>query len=43
MGVRVKIKVVMANKTLETTALVNTGYETDEPQLLVPHVFLIRK
>jgi len=42
MGVRVKIKVVMANKTLETTALVNTGYETDEPQLLVPHVFLIR-
>lgn len=37
MTVRVKIKVVLSNgKSLETTALVNTGFETIEPQLLLP-------
>jgi len=41
MGVRVKIKVVVGNRTIEAIALVNSGFETDRPQLLVPHKFLL--
>ncbi len=37
MAVRVKIKITLSNeKSLETTALVNTGFESIEPQLLLP-------
>jgi len=37
MAVRIKIKIVLSNgKSLETTALVNTGFESIEPQLLLP-------
>ncbi|OYT40355.1 MAG: hypothetical protein B6U89_02465 [Desulfurococcales archaeon ex4484_58] len=41
MGVRVKIKVNMLNKEIETIALANSGFETDTPQLLVPKNFLV--
>ncbi|MGQ9691704.1 MAG: hypothetical protein ACUVQY_10720 [Thermoproteota archaeon] len=40
MGVRVKVKVVVGGKTAETVVLVNSGFETDRPQLLVPYDFL---
>ncbi len=37
MTVRVRIKITLPNeKSLETTALVNTGFESIEPQLLLP-------
>jgi hypothetical protein len=39
MDVRVKLKVV---ELLKQVALVNTGFETDELQLLVPYTFLVR-
>ncbi|MEM2841875.1 MAG: hypothetical protein QW201_01020 [Thermoproteota archaeon] len=42
MGVRVKIRVVVGNKTAEATTLVNSGFETDKPQLPVPHNFLLK-
>jgi hypothetical protein len=41
MGVRVKIKVVIGSKAAETVALVNSGFETEVPQLLVPHKFIL--
>ncbi len=40
MALRIKIKVEVGAKLVETRALVNTGFETDEPQLLVPNRFL---
>jgi len=42
MGVRVKLRVTMGGRVVETVALANTGFETDEPQLLVPQAFLTR-
>jgi|YelNatPaOPRAMG01_1025707.scaffolds.fasta_scaffold36427_5 hypothetical protein len=36
MGVRVRIKVKYGSTSLDLVALVNTGYETDVPELLVP-------
>ncbi|MBS7618786.1 hypothetical protein KEJ25_09370 [Candidatus Bathyarchaeota archaeon] len=37
MAVRVKVKVVLNDgRALETVALVNTGFETPRPQLLLP-------
>ena len=37
MGVRVKIRIVLKNgKSLETVALVNTGFEAPVAQLLIP-------
>ena len=41
MAVRVRLRIkavkgVRAGKAVETTALVNTGFETDSPELLVP-------
>jgi hypothetical protein len=41
MGVRVKVRIVIGGKEIETTALVNSGFETDTPQLLVPHKFIL--
>jgi hypothetical protein len=35
-GVRVKILIRLAGREVETPALVNSGFETDTPQLLVP-------
>jgi len=32
MGVRVKIRIERGGKSLEATALVNTGYEGDTPE-----------
>jgi molybdenum cofactor biosynthesis enzyme len=36
MGVRVRIKVRYGSASLDLVALVNTSYETDVPELLVP-------
>jgi hypothetical protein len=36
MAVRVKIRVRSGDKEVVMPALVNSGYETDEPELLVP-------
>ncbi len=36
MGVRVKIRVKSNHGEVETPALVNTGFETDEPEILLP-------
>jgi len=36
MGVRVKVRVKYGSSSLDFVALVNTGYETDVPELLVP-------
>ncbi|MEM3382233.1 MAG: hypothetical protein QXQ11_08775 [Candidatus Bathyarchaeia archaeon] len=35
-AIRVKIKVKFGGKELETSALVNTGFETDQPEILLP-------
>ena len=40
MGVRVRLRIKCGDKVVEGTALVNTGYETTRPQLLVPYRFL---
>jgi len=42
MGVRVKLRITMGSGAVDAVALANTGFETDEPQLLVPQAFLIR-
>ena len=42
MGVRVKLRVSLGSRVSEVIALANTGFETDEPQLLVPHPLLVR-
>jgi hypothetical protein len=36
MGVRVRVRVRYGGASLDLVALVNTGYETDVPELLVP-------
>ncbi len=38
MVVRVRIKIVVDRKVLETIALANSGYESETPQLLIPVV-----
>jgi hypothetical protein len=42
MGVRVKLRIEIKDKLVETVALANSGFETEEPQLLVPYAFLLR-
>lgn len=34
--VRLKIEVTRSGRSIETSALVNTGFETERPQLLIP-------
>lgn len=36
MGVRVGLTIKVRNRVQETPALVNTGFETEEPELLLP-------
>ena len=36
MGVRVRIRIEYENKSVETIALVNTGFEGDAPEVLIP-------
>lgn len=43
MGVRVKVRVVIGVRVFEVIALANTGFETDEPQLLIPYNLLVEK
>jgi hypothetical protein len=38
MGVRVKLRIRVSERVVEAAALVNTGFETNEPQLLTPHI-----
>jgi len=40
LGVRVKLRIKIGKVDVETSALVNTGFETSEPQLLVPFSLL---
>jgi hypothetical protein len=42
MGVRVKLRIVVGGRVVEAVALANTGFETDEPQLLIPYIFLMK-
>ncbi len=37
MAVRVKLLIKVNGKTKEVVALVNSGYEADSPQLMIPH------
>ena len=36
MGVRVRVRIKYGDSSLDLVALVNTGYETDVPEILVP-------
>jgi len=36
MAVRVRVRISVGDRSLETIALVNTGYEAETPQILVP-------
>ena len=36
MGVRVKVEVEYGERRVTTTALLNTGYESDVPEILIP-------
>ena len=36
MGVRVRIRIKSSTQEAETPALVNTGFETEEPEILLP-------
>ena len=36
MGVRVKLRIKVRGREAETAALVNTGFETEKPELLIP-------
>jgi predicted aspartyl protease len=36
MGVRVKIRVKLNREEVEAAALVNTGFETEQPEILLP-------
>lgn len=42
MGVRVRLRISIAGRTVEAVALANAGFEADSPQLLVPYAFLVR-
>jgi hypothetical protein len=41
--VRVRVRVVIGVRVFEVIALANTGFETDEPQLLIPYNLLVEK
>ncbi|RLI41555.1 hypothetical protein DRO59_06635 [Candidatus Bathyarchaeota archaeon] len=36
MGVRVRIRIKSSKEEIETPALVNTGFETEQPEILLP-------
>ena len=36
MAVRVRLRIRKTKREILTTALVNTGFESDEPQLIIP-------
>ena len=36
MGVRVKVRIKYGGRSVDLIALVNTGYETDVPEILIP-------
>ena len=36
MGVRIRVKIMHGDKVLETATLVNTSFETPNPQILLP-------
>jgi len=35
-GVRIRVRIGYGNSSADTIALVNTGYETDVPEILIP-------
>jgi hypothetical protein len=36
MAVRVRLRILRGDNVVETVALVNSGYEADSPQLMIP-------
>jgi hypothetical protein len=36
MAVRVRVRISLGDRSIETNALINTGYEAETPQILVP-------
>ncbi|MEM1547273.1 MAG: hypothetical protein QXP91_12555, partial [Candidatus Methanomethylicia archaeon] len=36
MAVRVRVNISVGDKSLEAVALINSGFETEEPQILIP-------
>jgi hypothetical protein len=42
MGVRVRVRILIKDRSVEAHALANSGFETERPQLLVPYAFLVR-
>lgn len=43
MGVRVRVRILVGRRVIEAVALANTGFETDEPQLIVPYSLLLER
>jgi len=37
MAVRVKLRIMRGDSVIETIALINSGYEADSPQLMIPN------
>jgi len=40
--VRVRIRIELLNKNIDTSALVNSGFETDNPQIIIPNRLLMK-
>ncbi|ABL78858.1 hypothetical protein [Thermofilum pendens] len=36
MGIRVRVRIVVGERSLETSALLNSGFESDEPDVCIP-------
>ncbi len=36
MGVRVRVRLRLRSRSAETSALVNSGFETEEPEMVLP-------
>lgn len=42
MAIRVKVELSYGGRKARVTALANSGYETDEPEILVPKTFAVK-
>jgi hypothetical protein len=42
MGVRVKLRIAVGGRVVEAVALTSLRFKTDESQLLIPYIFLVR-
>ncbi len=39
MGVRIRVRMLVKDRSVEAHALANSGFEIERPQLLVPYAF----